>query len=247
MNDQNTHFQNELLRHIAPFIGKSDIELFDYFGIHPSRPGQYPKNAWRQIIARLLDVEGNPERRKQFTRQGITIKTMRVNDNRKLKEAMSFPAFEFKELVAEQWETSTLREMFLETTYLFVVFRQLSSESYQFCGVKFWKMPNQDLEGRVRQAWLKTVEILNQGVLLTYNSRTDQVANNLPGNSDNLIVHVRPHASRRSYSAESVYASQLPKEADWKNKPRNFSADWMTKQSFWLNKEYVLSQISDLL
>lgn len=238
--------QKELLQRIEPFIGKSTSELFECFKIRPGKRGRYSKNALHQVIDRLLDVKTIAKERNVKT-QGISIKTVRVSKQKSLKEPMSFPTFEFKKIVAEQWETSTLRKMFENTTYLFVIFQQIRADEYRFRGVKFWKMPAEDLEGPVRQAWLQTVKILNQGVQLTYDSERRIVNNNLLLGSAEMIVHVRPHATKSSYCANSQYASQLPVNAKWVNKPEEFALDWMTKQSFWLNKDYLLHQIEDLL
>ena len=106
-------------------------------------------------------------------------------------------------------------------------------------------MPESDLENIVRQAWQQTVDTIKFGVQLHYDGK--RVTNNFIGKSDKRIIHVRPHASKSSYIANDKNANQLPTPAIWTNKPANFANDWMTKQCFWLNNDYVFEQIKDLL
>ena len=64
-----------------------------------------------------------------------------------------------------------------------------------------------------------------------------------------MICHVRPHASQRDYSVDGRYADKLPVPAKWINKPDNdnYSDQWMTKQCFWINNDYIKEQVQDLI
>ncbi|MCG0714448.1 MutH/Sau3AI family endonuclease (plasmid) [Lactiplantibacillus plantarum] len=247
MNTGQSQLQADILKRISGFVGQSDVELFRHFNIRPNINGKYAKRALASLINCILDLDINKERAKALQEQGIKLKTIHVNGKGMPKESMSFPNFDFRELVSETWQSSKLREQFVNTTYLFVVFTQLDVDSFQFRGVKFWKMPKQDLDGTVHAAWDKVVATLNQGVDLSYDAKRNRVTNNLLAQSDHMIIHVRPHTSKSSYYAGSNYGNQLPVAARWTNKPADFSDNWMTKQSFWLNKDYLLDQIKDLL
>lgn len=106
-------------------------------------------------------------------------------------------------------------------------------------------MPIADLDGVVKAAWQDTVDTLKRGVQLTY--QNGRVTNNLISKSDGRIIHIRPHAQKAFYVAGDGNADQLPVSARWTNKPECFDNDYMTKQCFWLNNDYVLEQIADLL
>ena len=131
-------------------------------------------------------------------------------------------------------------------------------------------MPIEDLDGDIKETWLKTQSILSEGVSLEYERREKptpkgklyQVSNNLPGISSGKILHVRPSAVLSSYYKNSN-AMRLPVKSNWKNKPKE--TDWvagtkpgkmpqneltdyyMTKQMWWLNPKYMYKQISEFL
>lgn len=158
---------------------------------------------------------------------------------------MSFPSFKFKELINENWEDSSLNMMLDASKLFFVVFREQENGSYIFSGAKFWSMPSKDLMTTVKSVWKETVTTIRQGVKLIYTGK--KVKNNFIKSSDKRIIHVRPHASVASYEVNNVNADELPVTANWTNKPEEYSDNWMTKQCFWLNNDYVLEQIKDIL
>lgn len=131
---------------------------------------------------------------------------------------MSFPAFKFTELIEEEWETSTLREMLEPTKFMFVIFKENSSGEYFFERVKFWNIPAEDLE-EVHRVWQRTVDVIRNGVELNFDGRVTR--NNLPKQSESHVAHVRPHAK----DMNDVYP--LP------------DGRTMPKQCFWLNNKYV--------
>lgn len=240
-------FQEYVLRKMNAFVGKSMEELAETYGIKKNAKGNFPKSIIAMSASRMLGIHGNIEKTEEFFKANINVKTIRIQANGKIKENMSFPAYKAKELVNEEWETSTLRELLDSGKFFFVVFKETARNHYVFSGVKFWTMPEEDLETTVREAWLQTVATYQQGVQLTYNTKDKRVYNNLLAKSDGKIISVRPHASKSSYIAGNPNADELPKPARWVNKPESFSDSWMTKQCFWLNNDYLLEQISDLL
>lgn len=86
-------------------------------------------------------------------------------------------------------------------------------------------MPYEDLEGNVRKVWKETKQILIDG--LEVEKVNGKNYNNFPKASDNPICHVRPHAR----NAQDV--DELP------------DGRMFPKQCFWLNKEYILSQLDE--
>lgn len=60
---------------------------------------------------------------------------------------------------------------------------------------------------------------------------------------------MRPHQSKWDYSVNGSYADRLPAPIKWTNRPQGdeFSDQWMTKQCYWLNNDYVKKQVVDLL
>ena len=70
----------------------------------------------------MLGIKGKVNDTDEFQKANITCKTIRVNEDNTITESMSFPAFKYKEIIQEEWDTSTLRNIFSENKYLFVSF-----------------------------------------------------------------------------------------------------------------------------
>ena len=70
------------------------------------------------------------------------------------------------------------------------------------------------------------------------------IKNNLLKQTENRIIHVRPHTSKTYAQLEdgTVYAKGTIANSDELPDGRR-----MTKQSFWLNNTYVVSQLDDAL
>ena len=69
------------------------------------------------------------------------------------------------------------------------------------------------------------------------------VYNNLPAKTENPVAHVRPHGKNRLAVNPLPDGTSLEKTSDgsfyWPYK------DKLTTQSFWLNNDYILSQIDN--
>ena len=69
-------------------------------------------------------------------------------------------------------------------------------------GLKYWSMPASDIDGAAKACWTQTVKTLKKGLVLKCKHSANgklTVENNLPKASENLIAHVRPHASQAAY------------------------------------------------
>lgn len=212
-------FEEYIQETVRPYLGRTQTELKELFHIDSS-----PKNLNELLFARMLGVKGNLARTEEFQNANIVPKTIRVQQNGKIKESMSFPPFRFRELVRENWEESTLRNHLEPTKFLFIVFRQTGAEEYVFDHIKFWNMPAQDLE-EVFRVWMRTVETIRRGVLLWHDGHC--MRNDLPKQSQSPVAHVRPHAQN------AMDTDTLPDGRE------------MTKQCFWLNNSYVARQIGE--
>jgi len=243
-----SEYESSILNRLSQFVGKTDSQLCGYFRIRPNPlTGKYPYNVRGTVVSRMLDFDLNPDKAKEMRDFDITRYTIRVEKNDKIKENLSFPTFKFGDIISESWDSSTLKNYLINIRYLFIVFKKVDDNSYQFIGAKFWAMPEEDLNGPVRDVWEQTVNTIKNGVELIYNEKRNRVENNFIGSSQRKIIHVRPHASKSGYNSFSKYAERLPVKARWTNKPADFDDDYMTRQCFWLNSTYVKKQISDLL
>ena len=140
---------------------------------------------------------------------------------------MSFPAFQFKELIKENWEDSTFGNYLRDTRFFFVVYKEDDNEELHVRGGQFWNIPYEDLEIDVKNVWEETKRVISEGLIISeVNGRR---VNNLPKQKDNRVSHVRPHAK----NAEDTY--ELPDGRRY------------TKQCFWLNNSYIYEQINSEL
>ena len=232
-------FDQYVIEQINKHIGQTDAQLCELYG----REYNDNKAQWTDLAYRMLGIRSN--RAEEFRKANIVVKVIRVEENGSIRESMSFPPFKYKELVEEEWESSTLHDYFDETKFLFVVFRR-SGDHYVLKGCKFWNMPYSDLNSIVREGWERVVRTIKRGIEFTFKDTKAGVVieNDLPKKKDNPIIHVRPHASKRYYEfangtvigdGNRSYANQLP------------DGTWMTNYSFWINNDYILKQIDTIL
>ena len=220
-------------------IGQSDKQLCQMY----EREYNNNKAQWTDLAYRMLGIKSN--RAEEFRKANIVVKVIRLEEDGSMRENMSFPPFKYKELINEDWEDSTLRNYFDETKFLFVVFKR-DGDHYILKGCQFWNMPYNDLNITVRDGWQKIVDTIKHGVRFTFKDTKSGVVveNNLPKKKDNRIVHVRPHAQKRYFEfadgtiigdGNRSHANQLP------------DGTWMPNYSFWINNDYILSQLGPVL
>lgn len=213
----NQDFENYVIEKIKPYIGKSQKDLLEEFEIKTTA-----KNVNELIVSRILGLKGRISNSEEFKKANISIKTIRVNSNGSIKENMSFPIFNFKEIVQQSWEDSEFKSMLEQTKFLFVIFQFDENNILYLKDILFWNIPEEDLE-EVKTVWEETVRILKEGVIFT--KAGNRTKNNLPKASQNRVSHVRPHGRDSSDTLE------LPD-----GRP-------MTKQCFWLNNTYIREQL----
>ena len=185
----------------------------------------------------MLGIKGNHA--EEFVKSNIVVKTIRIEENGKIRENMSFPPFRFMDLIQEEWEDSELYNYFSETKFLFVIFKR-HGEHYQLQKAKFWNMPAADLDGDVQEGWLQVKNTIISGVKFDIKPN-GTISNNLLGQQDNRIIHVRPHATKSAYRFNDGFEKGNV-ERDANPLP---DGQWMTTQSFWINNSYILEQIGD--
>lgn len=223
----NKTFEESLYDKIKSFIGKSKTELIKKFGLNPKS-----KDVIERIFAKMLGIKGKVNDTDEFQKANITCKTIRVNENNTITESMSFPAFKYKEIIQEEWDTSTLRNIFSENKYLFVIFKEKNNEFY-FSGIKLWNMPLSILDNEVKSAWDKTVEVIKNGNIVKSVGKTRKT--NFPGMKENNVAHVRPHGRNSKDVFELPVADKLT------------GCKVYTKHCFWLNNKYLEKILNDEL
>lgn len=211
-------FEEYIINKINQYRNYTVDELCDLFY---SDNEKIPKSLGALLVYRMLGIKGNQA--EEFVKANIVIKTIRLKENNKIKENMSFHTFKFKELVEEEWEDSTFGNYLRETRFLFVVYKYDVNEKLRLKGCQFWNIPYADLEGDVKTVWEQTKKVIQNGLKIKV--KKGKLSSNLPAKSENPVCHVRPHGK----NSEDRY--ELP---DGRTYP---------KQCFWLNNTYIASQL----
>ena len=211
-------FEEYIINTINQYRNYTVDELCDLFY---SDNEKIPKSLGALLVYRILGIKGNQA--EEFVKANIVIKTIRLKENNKIKENMSFHTFKFKELVEEEWEDSTFGNYLRETRFLFVVYKYDVNEKLRLKGCQFWNIPYADLEGDVKTVWEQTKKVIQNGLKIEV--KKGKLSSNLPAKSENPVCHVRPHGK----NSEDRY--ELP---DGRTYP---------KQCFWLNNTYIASQL----
>lgn len=151
----------------------------------------------------------------EFEKADVTMKIIRLKHGGTPKESMSFPAIDYKEIINETWEDSTLYEILSSRKFLFIVYQYDKYGVLRFVKHMFWNIPEEDLEGPVREVWERTKAQIDA-----------HHADDLPKIKDNPVCHVRPHGRDSHDLAPTAYGAMVK------------------KQSFWLNAGYIRDQIN---
>jgi DNA mismatch repair protein MutH len=202
-------FEQLVLRRFRPYLYHTIDDIHSSLGlqIDPSA-----KNYYATVTMRILGVMG--KKAEEFEKADIIIRTVRLKHSGMPKEAISFPYFKYKELVEEDWETSTLRSTF-ERRFFFVIYKYDADGGLVLRKVVFWNMPFEHRENEVRRVWQRTVDLIKAGK-----------ADALPGITESPICHVRPHAKDSSDTDEAPDGRSY------------------VKKCFWLNQSYIKEQLT---
>ena len=218
---QKQSFEDIIVEKLRSYFGKTREQLKKQFGVEDCSA----KNLNEVLLAKMLGIKGKIAYTDEFQKACIVPKTIRVQRNGKIKESMSFPTFDFIKLSKEtEWEESELYNYIAPTKFLFVIFQENDDGEYVFERVKFWNIPNEDLE-EVQRVWERTVKIIREGVVLEDSLCGKK--NNLPKKTESRVAHVRPHGRNGD--------DNLPLP----------TGGVMTKQCFWLNNTYMEEQIKE--
>ena len=109
-----------------------------------------PKNKFAMIANAIAASAkcANVNRSEEFLKAGLTMKTIRVQANGIIKEAMSFENIDYIEVAeCDEWINSRLYELY-SSRFMFVVFKEQNAGKgdYVLDDVFFWTMPQKDLE-----------------------------------------------------------------------------------------------------
>ncbi|KRN32391.1 hypothetical protein [Weissella halotolerans] len=261
-DEQTQTVEQSVMGLFRPYVGLYRSELCRQFKV--SIPEKNPKAVNSTLARKMLRLNTDIQNSAEFQKANIAVKVLTVkSDNvgsvnthhQRTKGSLKIQNyFDFGKILNETWEESDLRTYLFDTKFLLVLFEDTGDDQI-FKGAKFWQVPLEDLDGPIKYVWERTRHILREGVTLSYipynNANGYRILNNLPAASDHNVLHVRPDAKKSSYKVGDVNSLPLPAPVKWKNRPKHLinelSNNWMTKQAFWLNPDYMYQQVADLM
>lgn len=211
-------FDEILLNRFKPYIGQNFQLIANEKGINLSRN---PKNKFAMIASAIASSNrySNINLSEEFIKAGLTMKTIRVQHNGTIKEAMSFENIDYIEVAeCDDWFDSRLYELF-SSRFMFVVYKELHKDQgdYELNDVFFWTMPQEDL-ALAEKYWNHIKEnVLNDHISEEYWWKA----------SDRKKFHVRPKAQKSSDLAPTP------------------NGGWAKKFCYWFNNDYVRNIVDE--
>lgn len=155
---------------------------------------QHAANMRAVLNVILAGADGKSHRNlDELRKTGLQIKTIRINPNGKPHQAVSFPAFDYDELAAEDtWEDSSLYHLFTRR-FLLIFLHDDGDGECVFARATFWSMPERDLES-CKTVWQMSVDAARRGDY-----------GDMPGMKDHPIAHVRPHDQKGGPGMKRCY------------------------------------------
>lgn len=194
------------------YIGMTDNQIMHELGW---RTNTQPKSYKRLLVNRILTGTGS-NKVEELEKANVTMKVVTLESSGTLRESISFPAFDYKDLVTQIWYDEDSERMSdfhaaLEMKkFLFVVFQKnKGSDDIVLKKAVFWNFPMADLD-EAEKVFDETISCINEGRY-----------EDLPKMTESSVAHVRPHGADGNDTIETPQGTQE------------------MKKSFWLNAKYI--------
>lgn len=216
VDELKSHSVDDVLKgRFAPYVGLGYSEICKKLGINPITA----KSKYFVIANAIASNKkiGNVNLSEEFVKSGLTMKTIRINKNGKIKESMSFENIDYQEVYdCDEWTDSRLYELFT-SRFMFVIFKETDNllslpngkteSEYKLDKVAFWTMPQADLNVAM-QYW----ENIRQCV------KDDHISPEyFWGIKDNRDFHVRPKATLAKDMVDTPNGTKAKKYCYWFN------------------------------
>ena len=202
-----------------PYIGKTDTQITSSLKVVVNKKAKGYK---RLLVNKIIGIDAN--KIEELKKANVTLKVITLEHTGTLRESISFPAFDYKDLISQIWyddEGETMSDLHaqLETKkFLFVIFQKVKDSNEIFLKkTMFWNFPMKDLP-EVERVWQKTIDCINDGRY-----------EDLPKMTGSNIAHVRPHGQNAQDTSETPQGTQE------------------TKRCFWLNAKYIQNAIENVI
>lgn len=201
-------FDEIITKRFNPYLKKNYALIAKKIGVDISNN---PKNKYAMIANAIASSSkcSNVNRSEEFLKAGITMKTIRIQANGRIKEAMSFENIDYIEVAeCDNWFDSRLYELF-SSRFFFVIYQEMHRgvEDYRLEDVFFWTMPQKDLD--IAEEYWNHI-------------RDNVLANNISEKywwkgRDKKKFHVRPKAQKSTDLAPTIDGKGAKKFCYWFN------------------------------
>ena len=230
-------FEEYIERRVGAYIGKSDRELCDLFGV----PYTKNKAMWYTLSLRMLGVKSSNA--EEFVNANIVIKTVNLQKSGAMKDPQPTRDFKFGDIILENWEDSDLKEYLTETKFFYIFFQRTANNESILLGSTLWFMPDEDID-KVKPLWEGARQAIEDGITIENRYREDgsiyQRLNSFPAHTSNDIMLIKNHASKTFYRYADGHIEGDGRESDADTLP---DGRMMPRQSFYMHTKYVMSNI----
>jgi DNA mismatch repair protein MutH len=182
-----------------PYLGMTVEEISTTLGFFKSGPNHKSFNS--NLAARILKAKNGTVF--ELEKAGIKMRTARLQPSGRPSEALSFPAFDYFEVLESEWEDSDFLGN-LEQKYLFIVFQIDANGVQRLARTGYWNMPYED-RIRAKEVWEETKRRIRSG------------ENDLPGMREHQIAHVRTHGRDSKDLVPTPFSGLQRKKSFWLN------------------------------
>ena len=157
-DENNVDIRKTVLKKFESFLHKRDIEIASVFGEENKFIENKDKARWHWNTSLILTGKKKKYLSnyiEEFSKSGLTVKTIRTDDEYNPLEEISFRTQDYLVRQDSVWEESSLYEE-MSKTFLWVVYVKNKLGDFVLNKVFFWTMPESDLDF-IQSKWQKYV------------------------------------------------------------------------------------------
>lgn len=216
-----------ILQKIYPFINFNVRELCQKFNINYKT-----KQKHYLILTKIFDTKSFSYI-EEFLKENIKIRTYTIKSNNVIQEDFPFivvSPHEFEDNSGISFYDSELYNYFINTKFIFIGFKKNKNNSTYILKISCFEFPEKYIK-ELKALWNDTKQKFRGDILFKFKKDKKgniKISNNLISKKDGHIGHIRPRAQDKN----NEYLLPCDKK--------------ITRQCFWLNKEFVQEHFRDL-
>lgn len=222
------------------------------------------KNAFSELGYAMLGIKSNKDI--YLKKTNTVVKAVRIKKNGIAAESSPFPNFRIMDVMEQEWPESDMFAYLSEQRFLLQIFVQ-QDEDYIYTGHAMLKFTPEELERLVRPTWEEFKSRISEGLKfkLELNANHEPIiTNNINGKIAGQIGLIKLHVRDIAYDISLQHISGTTKEereyinehsinGRFLRKSENIpkygdrlpNGDIIPKQSFWLNRDYILQYLRE--